>query len=88
MRSSTPPSKKITFASSPPSSMTTFVSGAAASTTLPVAYTSCTNGMPAASARPRPAEPDTVTRAARTPSVESISRSMSAAVCRTRDMCR
>ena len=38
--------------------MTASVSGSSRRTTCPVAQTSCTNGTPAASASPIPAEPD------------------------------
>ena len=58
IRSSIPPLKKIIFASSPPSSITQEASGSRSFTTCAVAKTSCTNGMCAASARPKPAEPD------------------------------
>ena len=55
---SSPFFRKRIFASSPPSSIIVSVSGMKVFAATLVAYTSWTNGMPAASASPIPAEPE------------------------------
>ena len=83
IRSSAPPSKKMTFASSPPSSITTLVSGSSALTVSPVAKTSCTNGSPAASASPKPAEPEIATLTGLLPIKSLIRAKISSVLVRT-----
>ena len=83
IRSSIPPLKKIIFASSPPSSITQDVSGSRSFTTCAVAKTSCTNGMCAASASPKPAEPDIAAFISLPPAISFARRKSSAVFSRT-----
>ena len=83
IRSSTPPVRKRILASSPPSSMTMSMLSAKRSTALLVAKTSWTNSMPAALAKPKPAEPDRATVNSSPPMTGAAARRTSAVFCRT-----